>query len=77
MRGLVELSCHVGVLLGHVRVALLHARSGLQQRCGCDGLHMADCKHRVAVAGEDDLALLGELETALHGADRLCEHGSE
>ena len=76
MRGLVELAGHVGVLLGHVRVALLHARSGLQQRCGCDGLHVADCKHRVAVAGEDDLALLGELETALHGADRLCEHGA-
>ena len=28
----------------------------------------------VAVTGEDDLALLGELEAALDGTDRLGEH---
>ena len=29
------------------------------------GLDVADGQHRVAVTGEDDLALLGELEAAL------------
>ena len=42
MRGLVELAGHVGVLGGHVRIALLHARSGLQQRCSRNGLDVAD-----------------------------------
>ena len=74
MRGLVELSSHVGVLLGHVGVALLHARGGLQQGCRSHGLHVADGKHRVAVTGENDLALFGELEAALDGTDRLGEH---
>ena len=63
MRGLVELVRHVRILLGHVGVALLHARSGLQQRRSCDGLHVADGQRRVAVACEDDLALFGDLKT--------------
>ena len=74
MRGLVELSGHIGVLLGHLGVALLHARRGLQQGRRSHGLDVADGQHRVAVAGEDDLALLGELEAALDGTDRLGEH---
>ena len=76
MRGLVELVGHVGVLGGHVRIALLHAWSGLQQRCSRNGLDVADGQCRVAVACEDDLALLSELEAALYGADRLCEYGT-
>ena len=74
MRGLVELSGHVGILLGHLGVALLHARRGLQQGRRSHGLDVADGQHRVAVTGEDDLALLGELEAALDGTDRLGEH---
>lgn len=37
---------------------------------------MADGQCRVAVACEDDLALLSELEAALYGSDRLCEYGT-
>ena len=74
MRGVVQNLGHLGVLLGHLRVRLLDARSGLQQRRGGDGFQMADGQHRVAVAGENDLALLGEFEAAVDGALRLGEH---
>ena len=74
VRGLVELISHRLVLRGHLRVDLVNARSGLQKRCRGDRLDVTDAKHRVAVPGEDDLALLGELETAIDRAGRLREH---
>ena len=59
---------------GRGRVALRgRGRGGEQHRRG-DLLQMALGDHRVPVPGEDHLALLGDLEPAVHRAGRLGQH---
>lgn len=76
VRCIVERGSHIGIFLGHLRVALFDAWRRLQQSRSRDRFNMADCENGVAIAGEDYLALLGELETAVDGADRLSQDRS-
>ena len=71
----VELLGHIPELLRGLGVGLLDARSRLQKRCGGNGLNMALSQRAVAVAGKDDLALLGELKEAVDRTLGLRQHG--
>ena len=75
MRCAVQLLGHPCILFGHCRVDVLDGRSGVQKRRGRDRFDMTAGERRVSIAGEDDLALLGQLEATIDRTARLGEHG--
>ena len=65
---------HIGEAYGCLGVDALDRRRRVHERGRRDAFDMAQRKRAVAVTCEDDLALLGHLESAVHRPLRLREH---